>query len=440
MTAPTTRPRSAADACPGLGRPFSAADGTLVRLRPAGRAIEVDTLVTLMNIIAKHHDPSIQLTSRAALQLRGLPDPLTPDVRAVIAATGLVPSVTHELVRNIIVSPLSGLDSGGLADVRTVAANLDSAVCAEPALTRLGGRFLFAVDDGRGDVIGEGFDLGLVMTGPDRCVVLAGRDRQGWEVSLEAAVPLLVDLALDFVQRASGDESDWHVADLAEPLQRGDAVETMLPLRPPPPLGAVGPHAVVAVPLGLLRPSHVAALARVTDEVRLTPWRSLVVEEGASSLSSLEAAGLVTHADSPWSRLHACTGLPGCTRSTLDTRALAVELAPVLPNGRLPVHISGCARRCGTPSTAYVDVLSPISLDDALATITTTTRVPALATDTPATTPPTRVGSFSATRGAGAAPSAASGAHSDALGCAVPSDPGGEGAHSRGAATRKTWM
>jgi precorrin-3B synthase len=33
------------------------------------------------------------------------------------------------------------------------------------------------------------------------------------------------------------------------------------------------------------------------------------------------------------------------------------------------VHVSGCERRCGTPATAYVDLLAPRSLDEALATI-----------------------------------------------------------------------
>ena len=77
----------------------------------------------------------------------------------------------------------------------------------------------------------------------------------------------------------------------------------------------------------------------------------------------------MTHARSPWIRLHACTGLPGCARSALDTRALARRIAPLLPPGRLPVHVSGCERRCGTPSTAYVDLLAPRSTEEALSAI-----------------------------------------------------------------------
>ncbi len=370
VTAPTSRPRQAADACPGVGRPFSAADGSIVRLRPASRPVRVQALAELLELAAGQADPAIQLTSRGALQLRGLPDPLPPGHRDAIRATGLVPSPTHELVRNLVASPLSGLDGRGHADVRPVTDLLDAALCADVELTRLGGRFLFALDDGRGDVICDSFDLGLLTTGAGRCVVLAGGPNRAWELPLAAAVPRMIALAHEFVQRIAGDESTWHVDELTEPLGPEPATEINVPSRPERPLGAVGEHAVVAVPLGLLRPEHIVALARVTDRVRVTPWRSLVIEDAAAALPELEAAGLVTHGGSPWTRLHACTGLPGCARSALDTRSLARRLAPVLPAGRLPVHVSGCERRCGTPSTAYVDVLAPTSLDDALATIT----------------------------------------------------------------------
>jgi precorrin-3B synthase len=355
-----------------VARPFAAADGSIVRLRPAAQPVSVGALSQLLDVVAAQRDPAIQLTSRAALQLRGLPDPLTPEAQAAIEATGLVPSLSHELVRNVVASPLSGLDGAGECDARPLVAGLDDALCADPSLAGLGGRFLFALDDGRGDVITGGFDLGFVATGPDRGVVLAGSLRRGWQVALDDVVPALVSLAHEFVGRTGGGDGAWHVAELTDPI--GPTPTATWSAAPPPavpgrPLGAVGPHAVVAVPLGLLRRGHVDALARVAEEVRVTPWRSLVVEQGARHLGRLEDAGLATHAGSPWHRLHACTGLPGCARSAIDTRGLARELAPHLPPGTLPVHVSGCERRCGTPATAYMDLIAPTSLDAALAAL-----------------------------------------------------------------------
>ena len=370
VTAPTSRDRGAADACPGVARPFSAVDGSIVRLRPAGLPVPVSALSRLLDVLAEQPDPTVLLTSRAALQLRGLPDPLTAETRAALLATGLVPAPSHELVRNVVASPLSGLDGGGRCDLRPLTAGLDDAVCAAPGLAHLGGRFLFALDDGRGDVIGGTFDLGFLATGPDRGVVLAGSQPGGWSVPLREAARTLTALAEEFAERTKGGETAWHVDELADRLGPAPTCVISPPPQPDRPLGAVGEHAVVAVPLGLLRREHVDALSRVAETVRVTPWRSLVVEHGARHLPALEAAGLATHAGSPWHRLHACTGLPGCSRAAIDTRGLARDLAPVLPAGNLPVHVSGCERRCGKPAAAYVDVLSPASLGAALDQIT----------------------------------------------------------------------
>ena len=116
-------------------------------------------------------------------------------MRERLRASGLVPSPTHELVRNVVASPLSGLDGHGHCDLRPVARALDAALCADARLADLPGRFMFVLDDGRGDVIGQPFDLGVLATGPGRCVVLTGGRTRGWDASLDAAVPRLVALA-----------------------------------------------------------------------------------------------------------------------------------------------------------------------------------------------------------------------------------------------------
>ncbi len=325
----------------------------------------MSALRELLDIVATQDDPSIQLTSRGALQLRGLPSPLDPMLRERLRATGLVPSPTHELVRNVVASPLSGLDGLGHCDLRPVVRALDAALCADPRLAGLPGRFLFALDDGRGDVIGEPFDLGVLATGPGRCVVLAGGRSLGWESSLDGAVPRIVALALEFLDRAPGHRV-WHVSELGSPIGPPPTADPVRPSPAPRPIGPVGDHIVLGVPLGLLTRRHVEALYAVTDRVTVTPWRSLVVESGATAAVALGAAGFVTDPGSPWQRLHACTGLPGCAKSSLDTRSFAAALAPLLPAGRLPVHVSGCGRRCGTPRAAYVDLLSPTSVEAAL--------------------------------------------------------------------------
>jgi len=327
----------------------------------------------LLDIVATQADPTLQLTSRAALQLRGLSDPVPADVRRAIRATGLVPSDDHELVRNVVATPLSGLDGGGRCDVRPVVRALDAAVCADPALAALPGRFLFVLDDGRGDVARESFDIGLLALDARRAAVLVGAPDRGFVVDLDDAPSAMVGVARRFLDaRAAAAPQAWHVRELNGHLDP-PVLDVDLPPTPPHPVGAVGDHAVAAVPLGLLTRQQVDTLSRLADEVVVTPWRSLVVPGAATELDLLEEAGLVVAPGSPWLRLHACTGAPGCARTDIDTRGLARALAPALPPGPLPVHLSGCERRCGATAPGFVDVLAPRSLADAVATITGTT-------------------------------------------------------------------
>lgn len=359
--------RERPDACPGVARPFTAADGTIVRVRTGGRPVPVTALAGLLDVVARQPDPHIQLTSRGALQLRGLPDPLPDDVRSAIVATGLVPSASHELARNIVASPLSGLDAEGSCDVRPLVADLDDRLCADPRLAALPGRFLFAVDDGRGDVAGLGFDVAIVATSAGSALVLAGGPDRAWQVPLGRAIELALDLARDFLDtRERLGSSAWHVRELGAAIGPPGPVPTTLPTGSAPLVGAHGEHAVVGVPLGLLTAAHLVTLAEFTAEVLVTPWRSLVVPGGARRLGRLEAAGLVIDESDPWLRLHACTGLPGCAKSAVDTRAVARGLAGRMPLGSLPVHVSGCERRCGAPSGPYVDLLAPRSVERAI--------------------------------------------------------------------------
>ncbi|MEV6058287.1 cobalamin biosynthesis protein CobG, partial [Streptomyces sp. NPDC052107] len=119
------------------------------------------------------------------------------------------------------------------------------------------------------------------------------------------------------------------------------------------------------VPLGQLAPAQWQLLTdtarRYGNELRLTPWRGIVVpgpfDEGgaAEALRNLAAAGLVTTPESPWTGVGACIGHPGCAKSLSDVRAEAG--AAVGPVGRLPVYWSGCERRCGHPHGEWIDVV-----------------------------------------------------------------------------------
>ena len=136
----------------------------LIRLRLPGGQSTGGVLAGVARLAERYGSGEVQLTTRAGLQIRGLPDPLPARLVGEIAALGLLPSAAHDRVRNIVASPCTGI-VGGCADLRGMITELDRALIADPELADLPGRFLFALDDGTGDVSELPFDLGLSRGG-----------------------------------------------------------------------------------------------------------------------------------------------------------------------------------------------------------------------------------------------------------------------------------
>jgi precorrin-3B synthase len=278
--------------CPGVFRPWQADDGLLVRIRLVGGRLPADALKRLSEVSQEHADGRIYLTRRANLQLRGMSDDgprLTKTALAAIESTGLLPSRTHELVRNVLVSPQTGL-AGGRADLRPIATDLDDLLLADAELGKLPGRFLFTLDDGRGDVLDRltgtgkrGTDLGFVALG-DGAVQLRVGDNWGDVTSLTAAAGRMLDLARGFLDvRGTGANAPWHVRELTRPLQAPVPADPRIPA-PTSPLayGAVPGGVHVAADDGVLTQSRVESLLEEASGVRclvVTPWHGVLIPD-----------------------------------------------------------------------------------------------------------------------------------------------------------------
>ncbi|WP_230208879.1 cobalamin biosynthesis protein CobG [Nostocoides sp. HKS02] len=349
------------DRCPGLLRPHRAEDGALVRLRLPGGRIAVSALREVLEAAAADGAGRLQLTSRGNLQVRALPDPLPDRFVERIEATGLLPSTSHERVRNIVASPLA-------PDLAPLVAALDAGLVADPVLAALSGRFLFALADASGSVLTEPYDVAWQSTGGgDGMLLAAGR---GVAVPRERAVPALLGLARDFLV-CRGSASVWNVRDLPADAPLGAGMAAYAPRVAPPIVpGPVGDDLVAGVPLGVLTSAHVEAMAALADTVVVTPWRSVVVPGAAAAADDLAAAGLVTHRDSPWSQLSACIGAPACAHGRCSTTSIAADVAGTgrhLPRD-LRIHLVGCERQCGARPDDVV-VVAPADADEVLATV-----------------------------------------------------------------------
>ncbi|MFJ9571667.1 cobalamin biosynthesis protein CobG [Streptomyces bacillaris] len=404
-------PRAGGDACPGTLRLHRADDGALARVRIPGGVLDPGRADALLAAAERFGDGELHLTSRGNVQLRGLGTECGGGLAALLTDAGLLPSAAHERARNIVASPLAGLD--GSPSLAGWLGELDRLVCGSPAAAALSGRFLFALDAGGGDVDALGADVTLIAEGPDALLRIGAEDEVFRLPSSDAAPRAALRAAEAFLRAAhstaatasqgSGSPRDsgasrdlapqhsaaWRVKDLPDDVRTelvrsigakaGPAVHRPRP-RPrkaaAPAPGPVGATAAVSVdvPLGRLTPAQWRLLTetarRYGGELRLTPWRGIVVpgpfprQEAAEALRALAGAGLITTADSPWTGVGACIGHPGCAKSLADVRAeagaaVAAEAgAAVGPPGRLPVYWSGCERRCGHPHGEWIDVVA----------------------------------------------------------------------------------
>jgi precorrin-3B synthase len=265
------------DACPGALQVHQGADGALARIRLPGGMLAAAQLAALAHASANFGSATLELTGHGNLQIRGITN--AEGMAAAVAEAGLRPSSRHERGRDIVASPLSGR-VGGNADVRAWVTELDAAIRAEPVLAQLPGRFLFSLDDGRGDVSGVGADVGAHVVDDRAVLVLAGRDT-GVRLTAREVVETLVGVAVRFVELH---QTDCRVIELADPTGLWPGVELGDDFRPVtrPPVGWIeqddGRVALgAAVPLGVL-PARVAEyLAAIEAPLVVTPWRSMLV-------------------------------------------------------------------------------------------------------------------------------------------------------------------
>ena len=331
----------AADRCPGVLRLHEAEDGMLARVRLPGGRISAAGLRAIAEVARRHGNGIVELTARASLQIRGLAT--AGPTAEVLMSAGLLPSLSHERVRNILASPVAGRHPRSVASVDDVVTELDHELCAEPSLAELSGRFLFAVDDGSG-LLGHAADVTLVAVERNRFAV-------GNDVVLRgAAVSSALKLARAFVRnelRAPDPRQRW--------LRRAQSRIELGALTQNDGLTAL----TVMPPLARLDPAALGVLAELTREVRISPWRTLTVldvppAQAPELLARLEGLGLISSPDSGWVGLTACAGKGACAKARFDVRAEAANRAALRTPSSPPEHWAGCERHCGRPEGVEV--------------------------------------------------------------------------------------
>ena len=324
--------------CPGALRPMMSGDGLIVRVKPRGMALPVSRALGIASAATRHGNGLLDLTARANLQIRGASEASLPALTVELDAMGLLDAdAGAESRRNVVASPLMGLDPSAAFDIRPTVAALEAALAGAEGLDALPSKFGIAVSDGGAMPLdGVPADLRFEAMRDGRFAVRLEGDESITSVCTAASLPeVAIGLARVFV--AAADAGLHRMHDLVETVGAAEifaraGLEGLDPASPPPPCcagspfpcgegdetdplrllpprgrgttrsvveGATQPRLLpiiprcvgrlalagtlgVAVPFGRLDAAQLDALARGAQragavELRMTPWRAILV-------------------------------------------------------------------------------------------------------------------------------------------------------------------
>ncbi|WP_460417099.1 precorrin-3B synthase [Pseudomonas sp. microsymbiont 2] len=386
---PEVSPRPSA--CPGLWRIVTARDGGICRIKLPGGLLLADQADAVADAAERFAGGVIEATNRANLQIRGIGDDHLGLVEHLLAA-GLGPrDAAGDDVRNLMLSPLAGLDPAMLFDTRPLAGQILDLLESTPRFHKLSAKFAVQLDGGEALAMREhAHDLWLsAMQGEGRIWLRFGLASSLSNGQALGAVPMeqglvLVRAVLErFLDLATPEQSRMRqllqvcpVRHFLEglPLQIDTvSMAWQLPVVTSPWLGVLpqrqGVALGVAPPLGRLTPAMLRCAAHIARQsgdgsLRLTPWQSLVLTsleptELENARAQLTASGMLCHNEHPLARVVACTGSSGCAKAQADTKADAIALAALLHHGAPgSVHLSACPRSCAMAHVAPATLLA----------------------------------------------------------------------------------
>ena len=384
--------------CPGALRPMPAGDGLLVRLRLTGGILSPAVALAIVRLAQDCGNGCMEISSRANLQLRGIREESLARLQDGLGELGLLDdSFAAEAVRNVMASPLAGLDPAIAPDIRPVVAALERKLAQSRDLHKLPAKFLFLIDDGSDPGLSRQLaDVRFEWSRPAghfRVVLGGAEDVALGACGLDDLPDRAANIARMFLGLCGiGAEADRRMEHLVHRIGI-DALASKLGVvaQHVPPAGApvnparcLGPHgfgtgffAGLAAPFGRLQAGDLAQLARLVErqpgaDLRLTPWRMLLavgMSESAARrlLPALEPSAWIADAADPRLAVAACSGFAACAKATTQVQDDAARLALALrsPQGAgIFVHVSGCAKGCAHNKPAALTLVGHGGLYD----------------------------------------------------------------------------
>jgi precorrin-3B synthase len=358
-------------------------DGLLLRLKPRLGVLTAGAAHAVADTAARLGNGMMGLTNRGNLQLRGFTAETAAAFATIAVEFGLAhPEPGAELRRNVLVSPLIGLDPKLDPATFDIARMMDDLLARRTEFAALPGKFGVVVCGG--GVLPVAAAPGDVLIQPQGDLVAISLD--GGEFS--AYVPqadlrhVMQRLLLAFIQ--DGSHRRMRDANAATIFAKAGLIVNMPRqiARISSPIGALPGAFGIGISLGMFNAAQLHRLADLATQegdgtLRLTPWRALIlpvnVREASQSEGQLPGsktfglervarnAGFIVDANDSRLRIEACPGAPSCASASVNTlEAANLIAAHACWDGTL--HVSGCAKGCAHPGTAALTVVGDAGL------------------------------------------------------------------------------
>jgi precorrin-3B synthase len=365
-----------------------------MRIRVPGGLIEAKQLKTIALVAEAFTDGSIEITSRANLQLRAIQEKHLKQITDQIASVGLLPSPQHDRVRNIVTSPLTGLDADEVIDCRPLIRELDRRLTAEDVFTELHPKFSFGIYGLSKRIGHEIEDISLEaidFIGEPRFRLSIGGVASGFGIACGHAVDCLLeaariclDVAKEFGLPVRGKTVlavEGAMQRILDPLSHllmpcPHEAESALRVEAPPgiypSIQSDRVNIIPSVPLGRLTVEQARYLANAAEDanLRLAPWRGIVLGSIPAAradeiVAQLQSIGLPCDGLDGFRGIAACVGCTGCDASLADVRSDAAALARLLTDSPKPsgwtVNLSGCEKQCARRRGATAEMIAASS-------------------------------------------------------------------------------
>ncbi|MHA6263852.1 cobalamin biosynthesis protein CobG [Arenibacterium sp. CAU 1754] len=335
--------------CPGAHRPMMSGDGLVVRVRPYLAHLEAAQVRGLCDLALRYGNGTLDLTSRANLQIRGMAAGDHMALLQELDALGLIdadPAVEGH--RNILIA--HDWEAGDLTERlgRTLLARL-------PALPELPEKIGYAIDTGASAQLQAGSaDFRFELAGDDGLILRADGAGLGKRITEETAMDDLAALIGWFVETGgpAAGRMARHLKSVPLPEDWQDTAQRVAraPLVP----GAAPGGVVLGAAFGQIDAKALQSLMDTSgaQAVRLMTRRMFQLR----GVQVDAAPGFVTRPNDPILFAHACPGAPFCPQAETETRDTATRLAAALPNGAT-LHVSGCPKGCAHPRAADVTLV-----------------------------------------------------------------------------------